>query len=93
MKVVRQEAEEDRGDGLDWSAEGIARRGRQIDRTCGERAVGSLLQPPVSGTARRGSFARTPTTLRSNNWFVREHLSLSRHSNTSEMCRTVASRK
>jgi hypothetical protein len=32
MKVEGRKAEEDREDGLDWSAEGIARRGRQTDR-------------------------------------------------------------
>jgi hypothetical protein len=31
MKLVRRKAEEGREDGLDWSTEGIARRGRQTD--------------------------------------------------------------
>lgn len=54
MKVVRRKTEEDREDGLDWSAEGIARRRRQTDRLLrgkGGGTVGNLLQPPVSAVA------------------------------------------
>jgi hypothetical protein len=56
--VKRRKVEVDREDGLHWSeVEGIAGEVRQTGCQAGEacgggEAVGSLLQPPVSATAR-----------------------------------------